>query len=125
MRVCPFAGGKSEAAGAGASPGESPPSPPPHPAPSETAVQDGTYQPLSRPIFIYVSTKANARPEVQKFVDFYLKNADKLVREVGYVPLSDAEYAKVRERFAARKTGSMFEGTDSHSQVTLEQRLSR
>jgi hypothetical protein len=48
-----------------------------------------------------------------------------LIREVGYVPLSEQEYAKVRERFTARKTGSMFEGTDSHSQLTLEQRLAR
>ena len=53
--------------------------------PSPETIRDGTYQPLSRPVFIYVSTKAAERPEVQKFVEFYLKEAETLVREVGYV----------------------------------------
>ena len=48
-----------------------------------------------------------------------------LVREVGYIPLTDREYELVRSRFTARKTGSMYDGTDSQSQVTLEQRLSK
>ena len=94
-------------------------------APSPETVKNGTYRPLSRPIFIYPKLKALDRPEVKNFVDFYLTKGVPLIREVGYVPLSDAEYGKVRDRFAARKTGSMFEGTDSHSQITLEQRLSR
>jgi phosphate transport system substrate-binding protein len=94
-------------------------------APSPETVKNGTYRPLSRPIFIYPKLTALDRPEVKNFIDFYLTKGVPLVREVGYVPLSDTEYAKVRERFAARKTGSMFEGTDSHSQITLEQRLSR
>ena len=55
--------------------------------PSEKAVIEGTYNPLSRPIFIYVSEKALDKPEVQKFVDFYLKHAAKLASEVKYVPL--------------------------------------
>jgi phosphate transport system substrate-binding protein len=50
-------------------------------APSEKAVEDGSYQPLSRPIFIYVSEKALEKPEVKEFVDFYMKNAAKLVKE--------------------------------------------
>ena len=50
--------------------------------PSPETIRTGTYQPLSRPVFIYVSKKAAERPEVQQFVEFYLKNADKLVREV-------------------------------------------
>ena len=94
-------------------------------APSPDTVKNGTYVPLSRPIFIYPKMKALDRPEVKSFIDFYLTKGVPLIREVGYVPLSDQEYAKVRERFAARKTGSMFEGIDSHSQLTLEQRLSR
>jgi phosphate transport system substrate-binding protein len=94
-------------------------------APSPETVKNGTYRPLSRPIFIYSKVKSLDRPEVKAFVDFYLTKGVPLVREVGYVPLSEAEYAKVRERFGARKIGTMFEGTDSHSQLTLEQRLSR
>jgi phosphate transport system substrate-binding protein len=94
-------------------------------APSPETVKNGTYRPLSRPIFIYPKVKALDRPEVRSFVDFYLTKGIPLVREVGYVPLSDQEYNLVRSRFTGRKTGSMFEGLDSHSQVTLEQRLSR
>ena len=48
--------------------------------PSEKTVQDGTYQPLSRPIYIYVSKKSLEKPEVKEFVEFYLKNAPKLVK---------------------------------------------
>ncbi len=94
-------------------------------APSPETVKNGTYRPLSRPIFIYPKLKALDRAEVKNFVEFYLTKGVPLIREVGYVPLSEQEYAKVRERFTARKTGSMFEGTDSHSQLTLEQRLAR
>jgi phosphate transport system substrate-binding protein len=94
-------------------------------APSVETVKDGTYRPLSRPIFIYPKLKALDRPEVKNFVDFYLTKGVALAREVGYIPLTDAEYEKVRARFAARKTGTMYEGVDSHSQVSLEQRLAR
>ncbi len=55
--------------------------------PSPDTIRTGTYQPLSRPVFIYVSMKAAERPEVQRFVEFYMKNADTLVREVNYVGL--------------------------------------
>ncbi len=94
-------------------------------APSPETVAGGTYRPLSRPVFIYAKVKALQRPEVLKFVEFYLAKGAALVREVGYIPMTDKEQQMVRDRFAARKTGTMFTGTDSHSQVTLEQRLSR
>ncbi len=61
-------------------------------------------------MFIYVSRKAAERPEVQKFVEFYLKNAEKLVREVDYVGLGDAAYTMVADRFAKRTLGSVFAG---------------
>ncbi|VAX31168.1 Phosphate ABC transporter, periplasmic phosphate-binding protein PstS (TC 3.A.1.7.1) [hydrothermal vent metagenome] len=61
-------------------------------APSLTTINDGSYAPLSRPIFIYVSEKAVQRPEVAEFVEFYLKNAAVLSREVGYVPLPKSQY---------------------------------
>lgn len=79
-------------------------------APSSKSVMDGTYQPLARPIFIYVSTKAAEKDEVKKFVEFYLKNASKLVAEVGYIPLPDEAYEAALERFKKRITGSVFGG---------------
>jgi phosphate transport system substrate-binding protein len=94
-------------------------------APSPESVKTGSYRPLSRPIFIYAKVKALERPEVKSFIDFYLNQGIPLIREVGYIPLTDQEYTMVRGRFNARTTGSMFEGVDSHSQLTLEQRLTR
>lgn len=76
--------------------------------PSPETVINGTYQPLSRPIFIYVSRKAADRPEVSAFVDFYLSNAPKLVKEVGYVPLPAQVYNLAKQRYARRVTGSVF-----------------
>ena len=93
--------------------------------PSPDTVKGGTYRPLSRPIFIYPKVKALARPEVKQFLDFYIGQGVSLVREVGYIPLSDREYDLVRQRFTAGRTGSMYQGTDSRSQVTLEQRLAQ
>ena len=72
-------------------------------APSDETVADGSYAPLSRPIFIYVDTnKLKARTELQAFVDFYLEQATVLVPEVGYTPLSsyDAEEAKVADELS-------------------------
>ena len=74
--------------------------------PSARDDSDGTYQPLSRPVFIYVSKKAAERPEVQKFVEFYLDAGRALVREVGYVGLAPHAYKLVGERFADRTPGS-------------------
>ena len=78
--------------------------------PSTTTINDGSYKPLSRPIFIYVSTASAKRPEIGAFVDFYLKNATKLVSEVGYVPLSARAYQLAQARFDGRITGSVFAG---------------
>jgi phosphate transport system substrate-binding protein len=94
-------------------------------APSPQTVRDGTYHPLSRPIFIYAKVAALERPEVRDFVEFYLGEGVPLVREVGYVALTDAELALVRARFAARTTGTMYDGPSSQTTITLEQRLSR
>jgi phosphate transport system substrate-binding protein len=78
--------------------------------PSEKTVMDGTYSPLSRPIFIYVNKKSAERPEVKEFVEFYLKNAPKLVKEVKYIPLPDKAYKLASERFSKRVTGTVFGG---------------
>jgi phosphate transport system substrate-binding protein len=60
--------------------------------PSEQTIKDGSYKPLSRPLFIYVTSKAMARPEVQAFINYYITQATELVPQVGYVPLEPAKY---------------------------------
>jgi phosphate transport system substrate-binding protein len=79
-------------------------------APSQETVRGGTYRPLSRPLFIYVSTKSFSRPEVKAFTDFYMEKGHDLGREVGYVPLHEREEQLVRERYKAGKKGTMFAG---------------
>jgi phosphate transport system substrate-binding protein len=93
-------------------------------APSPDSIRTGTYQPLSRPVFIYVSMKAAERGEVQKFIDFYLKNADNLVREVNYVGLGGNAYTLVGDRFAKRTPGSVFSGVNTVG-VTIDQLLAK
>jgi len=79
--------------------------------PSPEAVKDGTYQPLARPIFIYVNaTSAAFKPEVKAFVNYYLEHAPTLVKEVKYVPLTTEDYAAVKEHFKALKPGTAFGG---------------
>jgi phosphate transport system substrate-binding protein len=82
--------------------------------PSVENARSGAYQPLSRPIFIYVSKKSiETKPEVAKFVEFYMdkKNALKLVKEVGYVPLPDSAYDFFMKRFKDRALGTAFHGS--------------
>jgi len=78
--------------------------------PSAENVINGTYQPLSRPLFIYVSEAAAKRKEVTDFVDYYLTAGSKLITEVRYIPLPEHIYAKVRERFKKGDMGSAFGG---------------
>ena len=93
--------------------------------PSPETVKNGTYTPLSRPIFIYPAVKSLQRPEVKRFVDFYLGQGVPLVREVGYIPLTEKEYELVRSRLTNGRTGSMYEGSGGQTKTTLEERLSR
>ncbi|MCA8955971.1 MAG: PstS family phosphate ABC transporter substrate-binding protein [Planctomycetes bacterium] len=89
-------------------------------APTVDTIRDGTYAPLSRPIFIYVSTAAIQTPQVQTFVEFYLAQAAKLSRDVGYVRLPEPVYQAARERFAKRVTGSVFLGKKNTAGIPLE-----
>ncbi len=82
-------------------------------APSKDTVMDGTYSPLSRPLFIYVSDKAAARPEVKAFVDYYLDNAAQRSAEVGYIPLPDSAYTSIKARWTSATYGSLFMGQDT------------
>lgn len=61
-------------------------------APTFEGIKDGSYSPLSRPLFIYVSNKHYERPEVQDFVKFFMDNVGELSAEVGYIPLPDENY---------------------------------
>jgi phosphate transport system substrate-binding protein len=60
--------------------------------PNEQTIQDGSYSPLSRPIFIYLNKTGAAKPEVRRFVEFYLEIAPQLVHEVGYIALPAENY---------------------------------
>jgi len=88
--------------------------------PSFDSVVNGTYQPLARPIFIYVNAKALERPEVKEFVEFYMNNADKLVREVKYVPLPPSAYTYNVDHTQKKVLGTKF-GGENKVGLTIEQ----
>lgn len=90
-------------------------------AASLETVRNGTYQPLSRPMFLYVSKPAAARPEVAAFVEFYLEHGPELIDQVGYIRLPQSAYGQVRRRFALRTGGSVFDGNGSMVGVKVEQ----
>jgi phosphate transport system substrate-binding protein len=94
-------------------------------APSVESARNGSYQPLSRPIFIYVSRQAADELEaVRRFVEFYLdpENAELLVEEVGYVPLPTEAYELALRNFEERYTGTAFAG-GSQVGVAVEELL--
>jgi phosphate transport system substrate-binding protein len=92
--------------------------------PSAETVRGGTYQPLSRPLFIYVARKAADRPDVQQFVDMFFSRAD-LVKEVGYIELTPQIYELARQHFADRKVGTAFGEGGSQVGMTLEALLAK
>jgi phosphate transport system substrate-binding protein len=92
--------------------------------PSVKSVEDGSYQPLSRPIFIYVNAKALERPEVKEFVEFYMKNAAALVKEVKYVPLPAQAYTTNLDHLGKKKLGTVF-GGESEVGLRIEELLKR
>ncbi|HHX81506.1 MAG TPA: PstS family phosphate ABC transporter substrate-binding protein [Pseudomonadaceae bacterium] len=69
--------------------------------PTYEAIQDGSYSPLSRPIFIYVNKSGADKPQVRRFVEFYLESAPQLTSEVGYIALPAEHYAASLAEFAA------------------------
>ena len=84
--------------------------------PTEEAVLAGNYNPLSRPLFLYVNVKSLDKPEVKKFVEFYLANVARLTQEVKYIPLPESAYVKVRERLAKLQKGTAFAG---HAEMAI------
>lgn len=93
-------------------------------APNEANVLNGSYNPLSRPIFIYVSQSALKKPEVQKFVDFYMKKSAPLIREVKYVPLPAKAYSHNMEVIKKSKLGTVF-GGEAQVGLTIEELMKR
>jgi phosphate transport system substrate-binding protein len=79
-------------------------------APSQATVRNGTYAPLSRPIFIYVNANALRRPQVQQFVQYYINNAAAISERVGYVALPSTAYAAYLQRAQRRQIGTAFGG---------------
>ncbi|MEJ5169421.1 MAG: PstS family phosphate ABC transporter substrate-binding protein [Fimbriimonadales bacterium] len=78
--------------------------------PNAETVRSGQYKPLSRPLFLYVNVKSLDKPQVKAFVDFALNHAEKLVSQVGYVPLPKEAYDLLKKVVADKRTGSRFMG---------------
>ena len=93
-------------------------------APSMEAVEKGIYSPLSRPIFIYVSAKSLARPEVKEFVEYYMTHGGKLAKEVKYVPLPDSAYKMALAHVQKGKKGTVFGGV-AEVGITIDELLKR
>jgi phosphate transport system substrate-binding protein len=92
--------------------------------PSLEAVIDGSYEPLSRPLFIYVRDSAAQRAEVKEFVQFFLSDGANLAKEVGYVPLPAQAYQIALKHFNDKKMGTVFGGTPEVG-VTIDNLLAR
>jgi phosphate transport system substrate-binding protein len=92
--------------------------------PSPENVLAGTYNPLSRPLFIYVSRKSMDKPAVKEFVEFYLKHVGTLAKEVKYLPLPDTAYSVAMDRVRNLQTGTGFGGV-SEVGLPVEEILKR
>ncbi len=89
--------------------------------PSVATVRDGTYRPLSRPLFFYVNKSSSQRPEVQAFLKHFFARAKSIVEhpKVGYVALSDELYSLAQTRLARGVTGSKFGGAGADRPTQL------
>ena len=93
-------------------------------APSEASVLAGTYEPLSRPIFVYVNAKSLAKPEVKEFVEYMMKHSAKIAKEVKYVPLPAKAYTTALEHLNKGKKGTVFGGKNEVG-ITIEELMTR
>ncbi|MGQ9611473.1 PstS family phosphate ABC transporter substrate-binding protein [Chloroflexus sp.] len=91
-------------------------------APTVETIVDGSYQPLSRPIFIYVRADSLNRPEIAAFVRFYVQNGAMFAEQALYVPLPETVYQLALQRVERRITGSVFSG-GSQVGLSIEQLL--
>jgi phosphate transport system substrate-binding protein len=93
-------------------------------APSIEAVVNGSYQPLSRPLFVYVSEQAAQRPEVRLFIEFYLTEGPALAQQAGFVSLPEQASQTALEHFHTGRVGTVFGGVPEVG-ITIEQLLKR
>ena len=84
--------------------------------PNRQTVEEAKYNPLSRPLFIYVNRQAAERPEIKAFVEFYMQNGVKMAERVKYIPLKQEAYEMGLARFEQLQTGTGFGG---HSEFGL------
>ncbi len=77
-------------------------------SPTATTIEDGSYAPFSRPLFIYINEKSFRRPEVRAFVGYYLQSAPMLAKSTGYVALPEAIYREGMARCMKRGTGTHY-----------------
>ena len=89
-------------------------------APTVETVVNGSYQPLARPIFIYVNAKSADKPEIKEFVEYYMKHGEKLAKEVKYVPLPAKAYTYNLDHFVKRLKGTKF-GGENKVGLTIEE----
>lgn len=92
--------------------------------PSVKTVTEASYQPLARPLFIYVNAKADEKPEVRAFVEHYLANAESAAKQAKYIPLSLKDYRHTSVNYKVKKTGTAF-GGEPEVGVTIEELLKR
>ncbi|SDW34318.1 PstS family phosphate ABC transporter substrate-binding protein [Nitrosomonas communis] len=92
--------------------------------PSAETVENGNYQPLSRPIFIYVSLNAAEKPEVKEFVEFYMKNALLQAKKAKFFPLPPSAYRIMLEHFNNKRAGSVFNGKPAIG-LTIDEMIRR
>lgn len=78
--------------------------------PTAAHIRDGSYQPLSRPVFLYVNEKSLEKPAVKEFVEYFMKNGTRLVQEANYLPLPAKAYTSNLERMNAKKVGTVHGG---------------
>jgi phosphate transport system substrate-binding protein len=93
-------------------------------SPSDDTVRNAKYQPLSRPLFIYVSTKSAGKPEVNKFVTYWLQNGARISKEARYTQLPSNLYPQILSNFSKRKTGTVFGGTQDIG-LTIQELVSK
>ncbi|MCE7913630.1 MAG: PstS family phosphate ABC transporter substrate-binding protein [Nitrosomonas sp. PRO4] len=92
--------------------------------PSVETVEDGSYQPLSRPIFIYVNIKSAEKPAVKEFIEFYLKNALLTVKQAKFFPLPPRAYSTMLEHFNKKRVGTVFDGISAVG-LTIDELIRR
>ena len=76
--------------------------------PTAETINNGSYAPLSRPIFIYIRKQALERPEVIAFAEFYIDSAAQLASEVGYIALPESTYQRAKRRIGLRESGTAY-----------------